>query len=180
MFRIPVIEYNTRRIIIGLLFLIAVLSIQSTGVMAYTACDPIRTQGYASPNPVSVSILLADYQDIDGDMLKDDIITKFRVTVDRRACCFDLSYAYCQLRLPSGTTYIVALMITGQYSTVTITLGWINLASTSGWYRFTVNAEVFDYLRGVSLWGYDSVDFDPPTEGSPGPPLVKVLSAAFT
>ncbi len=168
---------NTRRMIL-LALLLAVLSLQPAGVAAYKSSNS-SPAGAATSSIVLVTILTAQYCDIDSDLVDDDILTTFRVTVNRYTCIFDQSYVYCILRLPSGATYLLILKVIGQYSTMTIKLGWLNLAYIRGWYHFTVNAEILDRLRGTSLWGYSEVLFDPPTEGSPGPPLVKILSTSF-
>ena len=145
------------------------------------ACGMLPTGVAAAPNDggetgVQVDITRATYLSLEADGVADDIVTDFRVATSR-ALVFQVSYLYCFLELPSGLTYVYVLKVIGTYSQLVLTLGWIDVASESGWYTFYIYAEIAEPHH--SHWGYDDVYFDPPDGGIPGPPLVQVMSIGY-
>jgi hypothetical protein len=126
-------------------------------------------------NSLIVSIESADYLDLDGDQIEDDILTEFTITVPDGNWIFDMTYVYCELVLPSGYYFNCLLLIIGNYNSVTLTLGWYNTAIESGWYTFSLYSWGYGYY--APEMGSDSIIFDPPTEGGPGspPPSIEVI-----
>ena len=142
------------------------------------ACGMLPTGVAAAPNDgggetgVLVDITRATYLSLESDGVADDVVTDFRV-VTSRTLMFQVSYLYCFLELPSGLTYLYVLKVIGTYSQLVLTLGWIDVASESGWYALYIYAEIVEPHH--SHWGYDDTYFDPPDGGIPGGPLVVEL-----
>ncbi|TFH00563.1 MAG: hypothetical protein E4H14_19525 [Candidatus Thorarchaeota archaeon] len=120
-----------------------------------------------------VSIESADYLDLDGDQLEDDILTEFTITVPQGDWDFRYTYIYCELVLPSGYYFNCLILMIGTYNSVTLTLGWYNTAIESGWYTFSLWA--WGYGHVAPGLGSDSIVFDPPTEGDPGLPFIEII-----
>ncbi|TFH03606.1 MAG: hypothetical protein E4H14_16425 [Candidatus Thorarchaeota archaeon] len=127
----------------------------------------------ANKDSLIVSIESADYLDLDGDQIEDDILTEFTITVPKGNWEFVRTFVYCELVLPSGYYFNCLFLMIGSYNSVTLTLGWYNTAIESGWYTF----EVYAWGSGPDApdLGYDSVIFDPPTEEIPGPPSINII-----
>jgi hypothetical protein len=122
-----------------------------------------------------VDIVDAEYLDLDSDMAEDDVRTKFEVEVPSGEWTVRYTYIYAQLTLPSGYYFDYSILVVGEFSKLTLTLGWYNSAIESGWYSFRV--DVFSFGGNTPDSGYDSVLFDPPTDGDPDVPLVEILDA---
>jgi hypothetical protein len=122
-----------------------------------------------------VSIESADYLDLDGDQIEDDILTEFTITVPEGNWVFDRTYVYCELVLPSGYYFNCLILIIGNYNSVTLSMGWYNTAIESGWYTFSLCS--WGYGRYSPDIGSDTIVFDPPTEGGPGspPPSIEII-----
>lgn len=120
-----------------------------------------------------VSIESADYLDLDGDQIEDDIFTEFTIAVPSGDWKFDRTFVYCELVLPSGYYFNCLILMIGTYSSVTLTLGWYNTAIESGWYTIAVWA--WGYGPDAPDMGLDSLVFDPPTEGEPGIPYIAII-----
>ncbi len=120
-----------------------------------------------------VSVESADYMDLDNDLVDDDILTEFSITVPSGDWDFQHTYVYCELVLPSGCYYNCLILLIGTYSSVTISLAWYNTATESGWYTFTL----WSWGEGFNApdLGSDSVVFDPPTEKVPGLPGLEII-----
>ena len=135
----------------------------------------VQAAGYEDEDDsLIVSIESADYLDLDGDLLEDDIITEFTISVPKGDWEFDKTYVYCEIILPSGTYFNCILLVIGTYSSFTLTLGWYNTALESGWYTFNL----FAWGRGDDApeMGTDSLVFDPPTDGLPAlPPSIEII-----
>jgi len=125
-------------------------------------------------DPLQVVIKNADYCDLDRDGSEDDIVTTFRITVLSDEVVFKRTQIYCHLILPSGSGFILVIGVKGEYRQLTLTIGWLNVVTESGWYTFSV----LSFLIGESniYYGSSSVAFDPPTGGDPGPPLAEILT----
>ncbi len=151
-------------------------------LLLFLACGMLPTGVVAAPiggssdTGVLVDIRQATYLSLEPDGVRDDVITEFRVEASR-TLMFQLSYLYCFLELPSGRTYLYILKVIGTYSQLVLTLGWIDVASESGWYTFYIYAEIVEQFH--SHWGYDETYFDPPDGGIPGPPLVQIISVGY-
>ena len=120
-----------------------------------------------------VSIESADYLDLDGDQMDDDIFTEFTIAVPEGDWDFDYTYIYCKLVLPSGNYFHCLFLMIGSYNSVTITLAWYNTALESGWYTFSL--WVWGCGPNAPEMGYDTLDFDPPEVGDPGIPSVEII-----
>lgn len=122
-----------------------------------------------SGDSLIVSIESADYLDLDGDQIEDDILTEFSISVPKGDWVFVRTYVYCELVLPSGNYFNCLILLIGTYNSVTLTLGWFNTAIEPGWYDFTVWA--WGSGPDAPDLGSDWVVFDPPeTGGGPAPP----------
>jgi hypothetical protein len=137
-------------------------------VLAYFTGEVQATNYGDDEDSLMVSIESADYLDLDGDQIEDDILTEFTITVPEGDWDFSRTYAYCELVLPSGYYFGCLILMIGTYNSVTLTLGWYNTAIESGWYTFSIFA--WGTGNNAPEMGMDSVIFDPPTEGNPGPP----------
>jgi hypothetical protein len=126
-----------------------------------------------SGDSLIVSIESADYLDLDGDQMEDDILTEFTITVPSGYWIFQHTYIYCELVLPSGYYFNCMILLIGTYNTVSIDLAWYNTAIESGWYDFTLWAWGEGY-RAPDL-GWDTVTFDPPTPGDQGDPIIDII-----
>ena len=135
----------------------------------------VQAAGYEDEDDsLIVSIESADYLDLDGDLLEDDIITEFTISVPIGDWEFDRTYVYCEIILPSGIYFNCILLVIGTYSSFTLTLGWYNTALESGWYTFNL----FAWGRGDDApeMRTDSLVFDPPTDGLPAlPPSIEII-----
>jgi len=120
-----------------------------------------------------VSIESADYLDLDGDQIEDDILTEFTVAVPQGDWDFERTYVYCELVLPSGYYFNCLILVIGTYSSFTLTLGWYNAAIESGWYTFVLGA--WGSGHDAPGLGTDSLVFDPPTKGDPGTPTIEII-----
>jgi hypothetical protein len=120
-----------------------------------------------------VSVESADYTDLDNDLVEDDILTEFSISVPYGDWNFQHTYIYCELVMPSGNYFNCLLLLIGSYNSVTISLAWYNTASESGWYTFSL----WSWGEGFNApdLGYDSVVFDPPTEELPGLPTLEII-----
>ncbi len=118
-----------------------------------------------------------EYVDLDADGVRDDAVTGLFIEVYCPAC-FTLTDVYCYLVLPSGDAYLFIVTIVGTYRHVHLNVGWYNVITEPGWYRFLVYTEI--ECGQTTYWSADSLAFDPPTEGNPGPPLAEVLSFTAT
>jgi len=118
-----------------------------------------------------------EYLDLDADGAADDIVTTLSIHI---LCpvCFDHTDVYCYLCLPSGDAYLFIVTIIGTYTHIEMDVGWYNVVTDSGWYTFIAYTEID--CGCTSYWSLDSLTFDPPTEGNPGPPVVGVLSLTVT
>ncbi|MGY5871904.1 MAG: hypothetical protein RTV72_06655 [Candidatus Thorarchaeota archaeon] len=125
-----------------------------------------------------VSIESADYLDLDGDQLEDDILTEFTIAVPKGDWQFSRTFVYCELVLPSGYYFNFLIILIGSYNSVAITVGWYNTAIESGWYDFAVWSLGLG-PKAPSL-GFDWVTFDPPTEGEPGTPSIEIIEILAT
>jgi hypothetical protein len=125
-------------------------------------------------NSLSVSIQSASYLDLDNDMIEDDILTVFTLDVSDGAWMSQWTLISMELELPSGYTFGCNLLVIGYYSRLCLTLGWYNTAIEAGWYTFSVSACMLGANTHTS--SYDSMVFDPPTEGGPGSPVLEVIS----
>lgn len=128
---------------------------------------------YDSVNSMAVSIRLADYLDLDADGIGDDIITEFIVSVPSMTWHTGRSAIYCLLVLPSGQAFGCNILVIGFYSQLSLTLAWYNTAYESGWYTFSVAAYMIG--KNVPAPGYDTMEFDPPTDGEPGSPVIQIV-----
>ena len=120
-----------------------------------------------------VSIQSASYLDLDADMVEDDILTVFTVSIPIGARNSGWTLIYMVLELPSGLAFGCNLLVIGIYSQLSLTMGWYNTATEAGWYTFEVAA----YMLGNNVLkpGFDSIVFDPPTEGEPGSPIIEII-----
>jgi len=145
-------------------------------VLSFLAGNAQATDSKEDEYSVKVSIKVADYLDLDADRLEDDILTKFIISVPVASWRSGVSIVYCLLELPSGQAFRFNILMIGCYSLLSLTLGWYNTAYEPGWYTFSVSA----YIVGndVPTAGHDTVEFDPPTEGEPGSPVVSIMEIA--
>ena len=154
-----------KRIALALALAMMVLSLVTGGVQA--------TSDLSDDDTLVVSIESADYMDLDGDLIEDDILTEFTIRVPEGDWQFRHTYIYCLLELPSGYYFECALLAIGTYEWVTITLAWYNTAIESGWYTFTTCAWAIG--ENAPDPGVASTIFDPPTEGNPAPPVIEIV-----
>ncbi|MGY5880069.1 MAG: hypothetical protein RTV31_07445 [Candidatus Thorarchaeota archaeon] len=126
-----------------------------------------------SGDSLIVSIESADYLDLDGDQMEDDILTEFTIAVPAGNWNFYYTYIYCELVLPSGYYFNCLILLIGTYNSVSIDLAWYNTAIESGWYDFTLWA----WCSGFDApdLGWDTVTFDPPTPGDEGIPEIAII-----
>ena len=135
----------------------------------------VRATSYdENDDSLIVSIESADYLDLDGDQIEDDILTEFTITVPTGDWNFARTYVYCEIVLPSGYYFNCLILMIGTYNSVTVTLGWYNTAIESGWYTFSLWA--WGYGHDAPGMGSDSLVFDPPTEGEPAPPSIEIIT----
>ena len=124
-----------------------------------------------------VDIRSALYLDLDSDMMEDDVLTEYALTVPDGDWRFYVTCIYSRLTLPSGQYFEHRLLVIGQFSTLGITLGWYNTATESGWYTYEVYA--WSYGADTPESGCDDILFDPPTGGDPGVPIVDILNVTI-
>lgn len=156
---------RAKRIALALALAMMVFSLFTGGVQA--------TGGMGEDDALVVSIESAEYLDLDGDQIEDDILTEFTIAVPEGDWEFRHTYIYCLLELPSGYYFECALLAIGTYQWVTITLAWYNTAIEAGWYVFTTCAWALgEYAPDP---GIASMVFDPPTEGNPAPPVIEIV-----
>jgi hypothetical protein len=111
--------------------------------------------------------------DLQGYQIEDDILTEFKITVPQGDWDFHYTYIYCELVLPSGSYFNCMILLIGTYNSVSISLAWYNCALESGWYSFSLWA--WGEGHNAPDVGYDSVIFDPPTDGNPAlPPSIDI------
>jgi hypothetical protein len=127
----------------------------------------------SSGDSLMVSIESADYLDLDGDQMENDILTEFTITVPQGDWDFHYTYIYCELVLPSGNYFNCMILLIGTYNSVTLCLGWYNCALESGWYTFSLWS--WGDGRDAPNLGHDSVVFDPPTPGNEGDPFIDII-----
>lgn len=127
-----------------------------------------------SNDSLIVSIESADYLDLDGDQMEDDIITVFTLEVPDGDWEFHRTLIYCKLVLPSGYYFSCVILVYGTYNRFTLTLGWYNTAIEAGWYSFALCAYGIGYNPPEP--GFDSIIFDPPTAGEPGSPVIEIIA----
>jgi hypothetical protein len=127
---------------------------------------------------MSVSIQSASYLDHDADMVEDDILTLFTISIPSGTWKSGYTVIYMVLELPSGSAFGCNLLVIGFFSHLSLTLAWYNTATEAGIYRFSVSA----YMLGNSALkpGHDSLSFDPPTEGEPGSPIIEIVGVTAT
>ncbi|MGY5875460.1 MAG: hypothetical protein RTU30_06925 [Candidatus Thorarchaeota archaeon] len=133
----------------------------------------------ASPNDdaLQVDITTATYLDLDDDSAEDDVITAFSIDVPTGDWDIGMTFIYCYLELPSGLAFDAFLMLRGDFSSVTVTLGWYNTAIESGWYYFGVYA--WSLGSDVPDSGFSEIIFDPPTDGVPGDPVIHIINSTI-
>ena len=142
-------------------------------VLAFFIGEVQATNNDDDDDSLMVSIESADYLDLDGDQIEDDILTEFTVAVPQGDWDFERTYVYCELVLPSGYYFNCLILVIGTYSSFTLTLGWYNTAIESGWYTFFLGAwGSGDDAPGL---GTDSLVFDPPTKGDPGTSTIEII-----
>ncbi|TXT57890.1 MAG: exported protein of unknown function [Candidatus Thorarchaeota archaeon] len=149
-----------RTIILGLVLIMAV-SLLPSSVVAY------------SSNSSLLSITHADYGDLDDDGADDDVITEARIGSLTGFPEFIICTVTFTLTLPSGANYTTDVVICGIYDVVDLTIEWYDHATESGWYKIHAEMESVTMLWEFSADAY--VIFDPPEEGPPGTPWVRVL-----
>lgn len=126
-----------------------------------------------SDDSLIVSIESADYLDLEGDQIENDILTEFMITVPSGYWSFQTTYIYCELVLPSGYYFNCMILLIGTYNSVSIDLAWYNTAVESGWYDFTVWS--WGVGRNAPDLGWDTVAFDPPGPGGPDIPGIEII-----
>jgi hypothetical protein len=154
------------RIILTIIVSVMMLSLLTGNVQA--------TNPSGAPDSMGVSIQSASYLALDADMVEDDILTVFTISIPVGVLNTGWTLIYMVLELPSGLAYGCNLLVIGIFSQLSLTLGWHNTATQAGWYSFDVSA----YMVGNNALrpGFDSIIFDPPTEGKPGsPPSIEVI-----
>jgi hypothetical protein len=142
-------------------------------VLSFLAGSAQATDSKEDTFSVKVSITAADYLDLDGDQIEDDILTEFSVSVPVASWKSSISIVYCLLELPSGQAFRCNILVIGCYSLLSLTVGWYNTAYEPGWYTFCVAACIVG--NDVPEPGYDMIEFDPPTEGEPGSPVISIM-----
>lgn len=143
------------------LFTLSLLGLGVKGVSAW---------GYPPPPPPMVEIGYANYLDLDGDGIEDDILTNFTIYDPY----WSISNYYGQIRLymvlPSGFTWYIEIDIDWYISeTKTLHVEWHNCATESGWYDFYVYLDAYVFLSNGGLdyvYEYDYLEFDPPEKGA--------------
>ncbi len=120
-------------------------------------------------------ITQACYCDLDDDGSADDVLTVIRVGTPETLPSFVFCWLSLTLTLPSGRTSSVGTFIIGIYSSVTITAEWYDHATESGLYTLDVNMAAVSVLWSVSAQA--QMIFDPPDEGPPGTPWVRLTCA---
>ena len=134
----------------------------------------VRADDDKSDDSLIVSIESADYLDLDEDQIEDDIIIEFTIEIPRGDWDFHHTFVYCELTLPSGYYFQGLILISGTYSSLSITLGWYDTAIESGWY--TIDIWACGLGPDAPDLGHDSLIFDPPTDGNPSsPPLIEII-----
>lgn len=158
-----------RRIVLTILVASLALSLLAGNVQATNLKDDACS--------MTVSIRNAYYLDLDADQKEDDIVTEFIVSVPSTTPRSSLTLIHCLLELPSGRVFSCSILVLGFYSEIDLILGWYNTAYEPGWYTFSVTA----YLLGSSVHAkaYDTIAFDPPTEGEPGSPVVSIMAISM-
>ncbi len=106
---------------------------------------------------VSLSILHANYTDADDDGYADDVVAYFDIELDG-GMRYNLD-VYPSLTLPSGTKYTYAYVISTRLELLHCTMYFIDHATESGDYIFSV--EIVSYTGGIAC-GYAEYVFDPP------------------
>ncbi len=137
-----------------------------------------NVEATSNDGTLQVDITTATYLDLDNDSAEDDVITTFSIQVPNGDWDIGMTFIYCYLELPSGMAFDALLMLRGDFSTLTVTMGWYNTALESGWYYFGVYA--WSYGNDVPDSGLDEIIFDPPTDGVPGDPVIHLLNATIT
>ncbi|NWF96176.1 MAG: hypothetical protein HXY34_08530 [Candidatus Thorarchaeota archaeon] len=151
---------KSRSIVAGIL-LILMLCVLPQPVAAY------------STNSSLLSITHADYCDLDGDGFADDVLTKVIVGTHSGLPEFVFCWTTLKLTLPSGTESYTDVWIWGIYSSVEITVEWYDHATESGWYSLHVTMDSMTMLDSFAAEAH--MVFDPPDEGPPGTPWVRVM-----
>jgi len=142
-------------------------------VLSFFTGEVAATDYGGSNDSLMVSIESADYLDLDGDQIENDILTEFTITVPQGEWEFLHTYIYCELVLPSGCYFNCLILLIGTYSSVSLSLAWYNTAIESGWYSFSLWA--CGYGTNAPETGYNTIQFDPPTEGEPGMPSIAII-----
>jgi hypothetical protein len=153
-----------KRLVLTITLTLMVMSLM-TGNAQAAGCD--------DEDSLMVSIESADYLDLDADQVEDDILTEFTIRIPDGDWSFGVTYIWCEVELPSGLTFVCELLVIGTYSSLGLTLGWYNTAIESGWYTFRVYADTFG--NNAPDPGWDTLVFDPPTDGDTGPPLIEII-----
>ncbi|MBD3404959.1 MAG: hypothetical protein GF411_02350 [Candidatus Lokiarchaeota archaeon] len=150
----------TRRIL-----LISVLFMCLTFVMPanVAACDATYNSDFG------VAIDHANYSDIDGDSVADDVLTITRIFHNSEFTTIKKTIVFTTVQVPSGRIFHSILHVKGDYSTMEVTIEWYNIAKEAGWYDLNVFALLITSDGVIFLHAY--VSFDPPEGGDPGPPL---------
>jgi hypothetical protein len=123
---------------------------------------------------VQLVVISAGYLDLDHGGSPNDVLTDFQIRILSSDYMFHSTKIYSFLTLPSGKTFSVAISFKGPYSSLELVIGWLNVATESGWYTFSA----FAFLSGGPNDGFAFAvaTFDPPTGGDPGPPLIGTMS----
>ncbi|MBS3795971.1 MAG: hypothetical protein KGY80_13790 [Candidatus Thorarchaeota archaeon] len=147
---------NRRRNLVCAIF--ALLMVVGT-LGGITAVDASSTTVSSTNDEVSVSLTIIDanYTDADDDGYADDVIAYFDIALEgARRYNLDI---YPSLTLPSGTEYTYAYVINTRLELLHCTMYFIDHATESGDYIFSV--EIVSYTGGVACGSAEYV-FDPP------------------
>ena len=126
----------------------------------------------AVPKKFTVTIDSATYGDLDNDTVSDDVVVFFTAEVGTFTKSPKRSEFFFTLTLPSGHELYALVIVLGAYRSVQLEMHWFDCAWEAGWYNVHVEAWAFGVQGGYDT---DSLDFDPPTNGGPGDPSIRVM-----
>ncbi len=112
-----------------------------------------------------MQITYANYLDLDGDGLEDDIITEYTIYSPTGVLAnmwMDFDF---YLTMPSGKTFVMEYTVVEEVDILPVVMHWYNVVEESGDYIFTIKA----WIRGTDINGQRfnirltiSYEFDPP------------------
>ncbi|MEM4736163.1 MAG: hypothetical protein QXS20_10665 [Candidatus Thorarchaeota archaeon] len=147
---------------VGMLVLLTILTTTSIfGIAPAVALESNEATGM-------LSVLYANYLDLDGDGLDDDVLTTSMLEINQEISAM-FTVELTMLTTPSGRSFVYIVTISGDYSRLWVTISWYNAALEAGIYRVSVVA-IVAYQGGLGIFSCE-YEFDPPGGGDPGPPL---------